>query len=174
MIRTFGFALVTVALGGCVSSPDITSSGGVPGVKLLTKKCVENRNPNHPNCSVSVTATLSGGRCTVTIDTDVMDLLKPSTDRRVGFILKSVGFNGTFDRSAPIKFFQVGTGTSKGVPVQNPPFKFPVDIDPSGNRFVLEPVASDGRSYAYSIHVIGSHANQQVRCESDPIIKNGS
>jgi hypothetical protein len=176
MIRITGLVLSGFLLAGCATQNSVQpvgqQAGQLSGAVRPDKTCDAKRNPNIKKCSIAVTATLSGDTCTLTIDTNYMVLESPSTDRLVGFLLKS-NFSGTFDSKAPIKFFEGSETGPKGRSVQNPPLKL-VEMHPSKNSFVLESTSEDKQIYAYSIHVVGTHGGKQIQCDSDPIIRNGS
>lgn len=168
----FRFALpvlALLALGGCMSIPTDKAGGKV--TPAVVKRCAVNKNPNHPQCSVQVEATLRGGSCVLSIDTDLLVLAGDSRERRVGFNLRSPGLNTTFDPAGAIKFYGSRNGAKVGGVLPFPPFSF--TIASSGNRLELVPTASDRIEYAYSVHVVGTHQGRPVKCDSDPIIKNG-
>lgn len=160
--------LALLALGGCMSIP--TGKAGGKVTPAVEKRCADYKNPNHPQCSVKVEATLKDGNCVLSIDTDLLVLAGDSTERRVGFNLISPG-NTTFDPAGAIKFYRSKNGAKDGGVLPSPPFSF--TIARSGNSLVLTPTYSDGKEYAYSVHVVGTVGNKPVKCDSDPIIRNG-
>lgn len=169
MVRFALPALVLLALGGCTSIPTDKVGGSL--APLVEKRCAEKEKPTHPQCSVEVKATYKDGRCILSIDTDRLVLVGNSTDRRVGFNLSSPGLNTTFDPAGAIKFYGSKNGAKDGGVLPSPPFSF--TIAKSGNSLVLTPTNSDGKEYAYSVHVVGTVGNKPVKCDSDPIIRNG-
>jgi len=146
-------ALALLGLGGC----------STVSVQLNSQKS---------ECSVKVEATLKGGSCVLSIDTDLLVLAEDSTKRLVGFnLMNSPGLNTTFDPAGAIKFYRSTSGAKVGGVLPSPPFS--VTIRGGGNRLELEPTRSDRNEYAYSVHVVGTHQGRPVKCDSDPIIKNG-
>jgi hypothetical protein len=120
---------------------------------------------------VKVEATFKDGSCVLSIDTDLLVLVGDSRERRVGFNLRSPGLNTTFDPRGAIKFYDSKDGVKVGEALGSPPFSF--TIASSGNRLELTPTKYDRREYAYSVHVAGTVGNKPVKCDSDPIIRNG-
>lgn len=168
MVRFALPALALLALGGCTSIPTDKAGGSL--TPPVEKRCADIRNPNHRLCSVKVEATFKDGSCVLSIDTDRLVLVGDSRERRVGFNLSSPGL-ATFDPSGPIKFYRSKNGAKDGGVLPSPPFGF--TIEAGGKRLVLAPTASDTLEYAYSVHVVGTHQGRPIKCDSDPIIKNG-